>query len=57
MFLELKKSMITMIQQIEGLNRELETIEKPKGNSGVEERKNEILNFPEELNTIFKSAE
>lgn len=47
-----------MIQQIEGLNRELKTIEKPKGNSGVEEiEKNEILNFLEELNTIFKSAE
>lgn len=33
----LKESMIMMIQQIGGLNRELEIIEKPNGNSGVEE--------------------
>lgn len=37
MCLEFKKSMIAMIQQIGGLNWELETIEKPNGNSGVED--------------------
>lgn len=37
MCLELKESMITMIQQIGGLNRELEITEKPNGKSGVEE--------------------
>lgn len=37
MYLELKESMITMAQQIENLDKELEIIEKPNGNSGVEE--------------------
>lgn len=35
MYLELKESMITMTQQIENLDKELEIIEKPNGNSGV----------------------
>lgn len=48
--------MITVTEQIENLNKKLEIVEKPNGNSGVEEKKGEI-NSLEERNTIFKSAQ